>query len=161
MAVREVRADDSRKEAKTQRKPGTGLCDAWCGPLGFAVGGSALECNRGVWFMAVVLKLISRPLHRTLREHAPWSRPSGRRRAEGIMAVYSAVLANRLMPKAYRPLLRFNGPSFAAVEELLQVTFTLLADGLFDLASHRGFKGFVFYVSENTDWFRERWVSHS
>ena len=24
-------ADGSRKEAKTQRKPRTGLCDAWCG----------------------------------------------------------------------------------------------------------------------------------
>ena len=93
MAVREVRADDSRKEAKTQRKPGTGLCDAWCGPLGFAVGGSALECNRGVWFIEVVDEIISRPLHHTLREHAPYSRPSGRRRAEGIMAVELTVLA--------------------------------------------------------------------
>ena len=124
------------------------------------------DATGGIWGVEVVDEIIGRPLHHTLREHAPCSRPSGRRRAEGIMAVDLAVLAYRLKPIAYRlspiaPLLRFNGPSFAAVEELLQVTFTLLADGLFDLASHRGFKGFVFDVSENTDWFRERWVPHS
>ena len=70
------------------------------GAVGFAVGGSPLECNRGVWYITLVLKLISKPLHHTLREHAPCSRPSGRRRAEGIMAVDLAVLAYRLKPNA-------------------------------------------------------------
>jgi len=55
----------------------------------------------------------------------------------------------------------FDGPSIAAVEELLQVPFTLLADGLVDLASHRVFKGLVFDIAEDTDWFWECWVSHS
>ena len=55
----------------------------------------------------------------------------------------------------------FDGPSIAAVEELLQVAFTLLADGLVDLASHRVFKGLVFDIAEDTDWFWECWVSHS
>ena len=98
MAVREVRAEGSRKEAKTQRRHNP--LEFVRGPVGFAVGGSALECNRGVWFIEVVDEIISRPLHHTLREHAPCSRPSGRRRAEGIMAVDLAVLAYRLSPKA-------------------------------------------------------------
>ncbi len=68
------------------------------GAVGFAVGGSPLECNRGVWYITIVLKLISRPLHHTLREHAPCSRPSGRRRAEGITAVDLTVLGASPIP---------------------------------------------------------------
>jgi hypothetical protein len=37
------------------------------GPVGFAVGDSPLECNGGVCIVAVVQKVIGRPLHHTLR----------------------------------------------------------------------------------------------
>jgi len=95
VAVREVRADGSRKETKTQRKQNP--FEFVRGPVGFAVGGSSLECNRGVWFIAVVLKLIGRPLHHTLREHAPWSRPAGE---DGPKELWLSI--RRYWPIAYR-----------------------------------------------------------
>ena len=64
-------ADGSRKETKTQREQNP--IESVRAPVGFAVGGSPLECNRRVWFIAVVLKLMSRPLHHTLREYTPCS----------------------------------------------------------------------------------------
>ena len=150
-------ADGSRKEAKTQRKPRTGLCDAWCGAPFFATpihiptgreatGGlrwanthrlrsvnrlsstcvmlsraerwvsrsvvNRADARGGIWDVEVVEEIIGRPLHHTLREHAPCSRPSGRRRAEGIIAVDSAVLAYRLKPIAYRPPLTLQRSKF-------------------------------------------------
>ncbi len=151
-------ADGSRKEAKTQRKPRTGLCDAWCGAPSFvtpihiptgreATGGlrwanthrlrsvnrlsstcvmlsraerwvsrSVVNCadaRGGIWDVEVVEEIRGRPLHHTLlnieSQQAvlsvsssalpsfipPDSRPSGRRRAEGITAVDLTVLGVR------------------------------------------------------------------
>ena len=56
----------------TQRKSRTRLCHAWCGAVGFDVGGfrgrwlTARMQGCGIWDVEVVEEIIGRPLHHTL-----------------------------------------------------------------------------------------------